>query len=341
MEFWQSFAPAIKQHADASGNGDFFSFGEVYDVNPTKMSSYTTEGGLQATLDFGFQNAAQQFALGKRTDELSTFFASDDWYTDADSNAYSLPTFLGNHDMGRIGHLIKRDAGPKLSADELFDRDQLAHSLMYLTRGQPVVYYGDEQGFVGDGNDQLARQDMFPSQVGVQRRRPHRHLGATGLVRTSHHATRSTVHLRDLSRAARTEHPDARRRDAVRPSPTTPAGSLRLQPHRPTPDDVEYVVGRQQTPSRPPDRHRDPSARGTSRAACVLAWIGRGPYPHRTPTAGLRSPCPPCLPSCSGPRGDPRRAGPPHARSSPDAAGQHVGGRAEVSVESPATASTR
>ena len=38
---------------------------------------------------------------------------------------------------------------------------------MYLTRGQPVVYYGDEQGFVGDGGDQDARQDMFPSQVGT------------------------------------------------------------------------------------------------------------------------------------------------------------------------------
>ena len=36
---------------------------------------------------------------------------------------------------------------------------------MYLTRGQPVVYCGDEQGFVGDGGDQLARQDMFPSKV--------------------------------------------------------------------------------------------------------------------------------------------------------------------------------
>ena len=36
---------------------------------------------------------------------------------------------------------------------------------MYLSRGNPVIYYGDEQGFVGDGGDQDARQDMFPSQV--------------------------------------------------------------------------------------------------------------------------------------------------------------------------------
>lgn len=36
---------------------------------------------------------------------------------------------------------------------------------MYLSRGNPVIYYGDEQGFTGDGGDQLARQDMFPSRV--------------------------------------------------------------------------------------------------------------------------------------------------------------------------------
>ncbi|MFN2166497.1 MAG: pullulanase-associated domain-containing protein, partial [Anaerolineae bacterium] len=36
---------------------------------------------------------------------------------------------------------------------------------MYFARGVPVVYYGDEQGFVGDGGDKGARQDMFPSQV--------------------------------------------------------------------------------------------------------------------------------------------------------------------------------
>ena len=36
---------------------------------------------------------------------------------------------------------------------------------MYLSRGNPVIYYGDEQGFTGDGGDQDARQDMFPSQV--------------------------------------------------------------------------------------------------------------------------------------------------------------------------------
>ena len=48
---------------------------------------------------------------------------------------------------------------------ELLARDRLAHELMYFSRGNPVVYFGDEQGFTGAGGDQDARQDMFPSQV--------------------------------------------------------------------------------------------------------------------------------------------------------------------------------
>jgi alpha-amylase len=36
---------------------------------------------------------------------------------------------------------------------------------MYFSRGNLVIYYGDEQGFTGSGGDQVARQTMFASQV--------------------------------------------------------------------------------------------------------------------------------------------------------------------------------
>jgi glycosidase len=41
----------------------------------------------------------------------------------------------------------------------------LSNAMLFLLRGVPVVYYGDEQGFVGHGIDQDARQDLFASQV--------------------------------------------------------------------------------------------------------------------------------------------------------------------------------
>jgi alpha-amylase len=163
--FWQRFLPDVLGYAHAHGKKDFFMFGEVFDTSRPFTSHYTTHDRSQAVLDFPFQAAAQSFAANSaKTDDLRDFFAGDDWYTDADSNVYQLPTFLGNHDMGRIGMFI-RNANPGATDAEVLARDKLAHQLMYLSRGNPVVYYGDEQGFVGDGGDQDARQDMFPSQV--------------------------------------------------------------------------------------------------------------------------------------------------------------------------------
>jgi alpha-amylase len=164
-EFWQRFAPDVLAFARAHGKRRFLMFGEVADTTRPLTSHYTTHDRVQAVLDFPFQKAAQDFAAnGHATDELRDFFAGDDWYTDADSNAYQLPTFLGNHDMGRFGRFVAV-ANPGASDAELLARDRLGHELMYFSRGNPVVFYGDEQGFTGDGGDQDARQDMFPSRV--------------------------------------------------------------------------------------------------------------------------------------------------------------------------------
>jgi alpha-amylase len=163
--FWQKFAPEIEAYAKSQGIPDFYMFGEVAeDFSRPITSHYMTHDDVQGVLDFPFQTAATRFASGSApTNELRDFFVDDDWYTDGDSNVYNLPTFLGNHDRGRIGMFV-RNANPGASEAELLQRDELAHALMYLSRGNPVVYYGDEQGFTGAGGDQDARQDMFPSQ---------------------------------------------------------------------------------------------------------------------------------------------------------------------------------
>jgi alpha-amylase len=163
--FWQRFAPEIERYAQARGIRDFYMFGEVAeDTSRPITSHYMTHDGVQGVLDFPFQTAATKFAANSApTDQLRDFFVDDDWYTDGDSNVYNLPTFLGNHDKGRIGMFI-RNANADAPESELLARDRLAHALMYFSRGNPVVYYGDEQGFTGSGGDQDARQDMFPSQ---------------------------------------------------------------------------------------------------------------------------------------------------------------------------------
>ncbi|GAT64506.1 sulfonate ABC transporter ATP-binding protein [Planomonospora sphaerica] len=169
MEFWERFSPALRGYAAKLGNERFFMFGEVYSSEPSFTSRYSTRGGMNATLDFPFQEAARSFSGGTAgAARLAALYAGDDHHTDADSNASSLPTFLGNHDMGRIGRFLAQD-NPGAPDAELLRRDLLAHELMYLTRGQPVVYYGDEQGFTGpaqgSGGDQDARQSMFASKT--------------------------------------------------------------------------------------------------------------------------------------------------------------------------------
>jgi Alpha amylase, catalytic domain len=72
-------------------------------------------------------------------------------------------TFLGNHDVGRAALKISEQGGGEGS--ELLARDLLGHSLLYLLRGAPAVFYGDEVGMVGRGGDKAARQDLFPTQV--------------------------------------------------------------------------------------------------------------------------------------------------------------------------------
>ncbi|HWS35098.1 MAG TPA: pullulanase-type alpha-1,6-glucosidase, partial [Actinoplanes sp.] len=157
LEFWQQWAPGIERAAD----DDFFMFGEVYSADQEIQSTYVRRGGLPATLDFSFQEAARGFVTGDGGAEtLAALYAEDDLYTARDTGADRLPTFLGNHDMGRIGSFIAATA----TAETRLKRDQLAHELMFLTRGQPVVYSGDEQGFTGPGGDKDARQDLFATR---------------------------------------------------------------------------------------------------------------------------------------------------------------------------------
>ncbi|WP_406156647.1 pullulanase-type alpha-1,6-glucosidase [Streptomyces canus] len=165
MEFWTQWATALDAYAARQGRKDFFMFGEVYSADTSITSPYVTQGRLDATLDFPFQEAARQYASqGGSARKLASVFGDDYKYTTDKANAYEQVTFLGNHDMGRIGSFLNQD-NPKATDAELLAKDRLANELMFLSRGNPVVYYGDEQGFTGAGGDKDARQTMFASRT--------------------------------------------------------------------------------------------------------------------------------------------------------------------------------
>ncbi|MFE5245078.1 MULTISPECIES: pullulanase-type alpha-1,6-glucosidase [unclassified Streptomyces] len=209
LDFWTQWATALDGYAAKHGRDDFFMFGEVYSADTAITSPYVTRGRLDATLDFPFQEAARQYASqGAPASKLAAVYGDDYRYTTDKANAYEQVTFLGNHDMGRIGTFLKQD-NPKAGDAELLDRARLANELMFLGRGNPVIYYGDEQGYTGAGGDKDARQTLFASktadyldddQIGTDRTH------ASDAYDTTHPLYRSIAALSKLTR----EHPALR-----------------------------------------------------------------------------------------------------------------------------------
>jgi glycosidase len=140
-------------------------FGEVYSGDSKELSSFTTEGKMQSVLDFSMQFSLQDTLIKQQgTNKLAELFERDHYYNDSDSNANQLLNFTGNHDMGRFAGMLKQSK-LNYTEEEMIERTLLAHAMVYFMRGVPIVYYGDEQGFVGDGGDKGSRQDMMPSFV--------------------------------------------------------------------------------------------------------------------------------------------------------------------------------
>lgn len=169
-EFWQAFSPALISHAKSLGIGNFFMFGEVYSFDAKELSSFTREAKLQSVLDFALQGAIRSALVEQKgSDELANLFAQDHFYQTShkdieNTNANQLVNFTGNHDMGRFAYFLK-ESKHNYSEQEQIQRNLLANAMLFFSRGVPVIYYGDEQGFVGDGGDQDSRQDMMPSKV--------------------------------------------------------------------------------------------------------------------------------------------------------------------------------
>jgi glycosidase len=165
-KFFKNWSPLIQKSAVSAGIDNFTIFGEAYEYNPFNLMEYVRRNKIQSVLDFPFQAKATEFASGySNALTLSMLFEKDDYYTSATSSASNLVTFLGNHDVGRVGFIIGRK---RLQPEgQLLPRTNLANALLYFTRGIPAVYYGDEVGMTGSnsGNDQFARQDMFATEV--------------------------------------------------------------------------------------------------------------------------------------------------------------------------------
>ena len=185
-EFWAQFVPAMLARASARGIPNFHIFGEVSagSVEPSTLAEHTRVDKLLAVLDFSFRQAVLETVAGTRgTDAFETLFAGDALYEHGFDTAAILPTFTSNHDNGRFATYVRK-AFPQAGDDEVIKRVLLSNAMLLSLRGVPTIYSGDEQGFVGDGNDQDAREDMFASKVAVYN--DNRLLGTDTTTATAH-----------------------------------------------------------------------------------------------------------------------------------------------------------
>ena len=81
----------------------------------------------------------------------------------------------------------------------------LGHAMLLTLRGVPTIYSGDEQGFVGDGGDQDARQDMFASKVAIYN--DDKLLGTTATTAQSNFDTQASAVPRDREAGAHPRRP--------------------------------------------------------------------------------------------------------------------------------------
>ena len=193
-EFWAQFVPAMRARATAKGIPHFHIFGEVSDheIRPAKLAQHTLVDKLPAVLDFSFRQAVIDTVAGTRgTDAFEQLFDGDVLYAKGFDTAVILPTFTGNHDDGRFATFVRR-AFPQAGEAEVTNRVILSNAMLLTLRGVPTIYSGDEQGFVSDGNDQDAREDMFASKVAVYN--DNRLLGTDTTTATAHFGTANPLY---------------------------------------------------------------------------------------------------------------------------------------------------
>ncbi|MEM6954725.1 MAG: alpha-amylase family glycosyl hydrolase [Myxococcota bacterium] len=158
-EFWEVFAPALRQRLAAAGKENFLLFGEAFDGNDALVGSYTMPGRLDSVFYFPqkFQVFGDVFMRGGPTTKIQELYEQRAInYGDRHqpggiglSPHDALINFIDNHDLPRF-------------LFESNDVRSLRASLAFLLTqdGVPCIYYGTEQDFSG-GNDPANREVLW------------------------------------------------------------------------------------------------------------------------------------------------------------------------------------
>jgi pullulanase len=130
---WMAFKNAITEKMP-----EHKMIGEAWGASADNDYGYLDTGMMDSLLDFGFKDVAREFVNGNlkaANDKLTARNGKID-------NTATLGQFLGSHDEDGFLYSLDGDKG-KL---------KLAASLQATSKGQPVIYYGEELGQSGANN---------------------------------------------------------------------------------------------------------------------------------------------------------------------------------------------
>ncbi len=112
--------------------------GEVWNVDPAILASYTEGDELDLIWEFGIQQAVVDAVYSENSTPIAT--ALED--SMAVIPEYRFITFLSNHDMTRIMTELENN----------IEKAKSAAFLILTTPGVPFLYYGEEIGMQGGGD---------------------------------------------------------------------------------------------------------------------------------------------------------------------------------------------
>lgn len=237
----------------------FYLVGETFTGDQSLIKYYVNPAMLDGQFDFPLRSRLLRSVLMRAGDAASTMKSLDGFLAanEAVYGAGIMSTFLGNHDVPRPIHFAEdsplwgtgdgaewadgKDKAwsgtPALpSGTSAFERVANAFTILYTSKGIPLLYYGDEVAMPGGGDPDNRRMMQWsgysPGQMLVQAR-----LKKLGAIRAAHPAlrkgTRTSVSSDDdtlvyrMSLGQDVVHVAVNRSDSPKSVSGLPAGALK------------------------------------------------------------------------------------------------------------------
>lgn len=138
---WAAFKNALTE-ADA----DFKMIGEYSGAGYASTAGELGTGSMDSLLDFDFNDEAQKFVTGNLS-EVESFLEKRN---SSINNTATLGAFLSSHDEDSLVDKLINDNG--MTEEEALKVFKVAASLQLTSKGQAVIYYGEEIGQHGLDN---------------------------------------------------------------------------------------------------------------------------------------------------------------------------------------------